>query len=351
MKTIFTIFTILLLFNSCQRPTYNIFKGDTKYITSFPKTDSLKGDTIIINSFGANTIHIVDSFMVFVGSRLDTFYKVCSKNNYEFLGSYVPKGRGDSELSDITFPIFCKTESDGAKIYLQDRGSSTIKIFNITQSVKSQRTIFDEERINIKSFPGFKALYPINDTLFFTHYFDYKEDKECYSLLNSNTNIPLYIDTIYTEKLSSRGNIFLWNTFNCLNPNKQKYATAMQFFNQINIYEIDKRKALTIIPQGESSHLEEVETTLMPEKMEYYEDLISTENQIWALYANQNRKDWATKENISTEIHILDWDGNPQHKLILPQKINKIALDEEQKILYGMTSSEQVFKYNLDHIL
>ncbi len=350
MKILIFIGFYLLLLTSCQQRPQNIFIGSVRMISDFPKTVTLIGDTIAIDNFGANTIHIIDSFMIFAGGRLDTFYKVCSKYDYTYLGNYIPQGRGQSELSSISFPLFYQTDSSGAKIFLQDRENLTIKTFNITKSVKKRRTVFDNENIDIKNLPGLKTLYPINDTLFFLHYFNYRNNKECYALLNSDTQIPLYTDTIYNNSISSRGNIFLWNTFGSINYNKKRYVTAMQFFNQINIYNIDTRNALTIIPNNTQTQIKEVEETLMPEKMEYYEDLISTDSQIWALYANKNRKDWATQENISTEIHVLDWDGNPLVKFILPQKINKIALDEEQKILYGMTSSEKVFKYPINQL-
>lgn len=350
MKIIPFIILYLLLLSSCRQRPQNIFIGNTKTINDFPKTDTLTGDTISIDNFGANTIHVIDSFMIFAGGRLDTFYTVCSKYDYTHLGNYIPQGRGQSELSGISFPLFNQTDTSGAKIFLQDRENLTIKTFNITQSVKAGQTIFDNRTIDIKNLPGLKALYPLNDTLLFLHYFNYKNNKECYALLNANTLIPLYTDTVYNNSLSSRGNIFLWNTFGSINHNKKRYVTAMQFFNQINIYDYNTRKAITIIPYNNQTQLTEVEETLMPEKMEYYEDLISTDTQIWALYANQNRKDWATKENISTEIHIFDWEGNPIKKLILPQKINKIALDEEQNLLYGMTSSEQVYKYPINRL-
>lgn len=350
-KIVFIISVSFLFFTSCQKTPSNIFIGETKYIASFPRTDSLMGDSITIDNFGANTIHVIDSFMVFAGGQLDTFYRVCSKYDYHHLGNYIPKGRGASELPDISFPIFCQYDADEAKIFLQDRGNSLIKTFNITQSVKAQKTIFDNEDINIKFLPGLKAIFPIDDSLFFVHYFNYKNEKECYTLMNMNSHVAIYEDTIYTDKLSRTGNIFLWNTFSRMKPDKTQYATAMQFFNQINIYNVGAQKALAIVPYEKITTLKDAEETIMPEKMEYYSDLIGTDSQIWALYANQNRKDWATKEGLSTEIHVLDWEGNPLMKLIIPQKIAKIALDEEQKLLYGMTLSEQVFRYNVGEIL
>lgn len=72
-------------------------------------------------------------------------------------------------------------------------------------------------------------------------------------------------DTIYTEKLNST-KTFQWNTFGSLNRDKQKYATAMQFFNQINIYQLNGKKATTIIPSTKATRLKEVEETPMPKK-------------------------------------------------------------------------------------
>lgn len=343
------IFICTLISTSCQRSPSNIFNGNIKYVEIFPKIDTLIGIPIEINNMGANTIHIIDSFMVFAGSRLDTFYSVSSKNNYQHLGNYVPKGRGDSELSNISFPMFCENDSNGIKIYLQDRANTNIKILNLTLSAKTKKTVFEKETIDLKYLPGIKFVFLMNDSTLFAHFFDYKSKKECYALINRYTHGIIRNDTVYTHKLNNTGNIFLWNTNNCMNTDKTKYVTAMQFFNQINIYELKNGDAVTIIPGRKITQQKEVEDKKMPDKIEYYVDLISGNDYFFGLYANQTRKDWAINETLSTEIHVFDWNGNPKMKLILPEKINKIALDEEQKILYGMATSEKVYKYKYDY--
>ena len=120
MKILIFIGFYLLLLTSCQQRPQNIFIGSVRMISDFPKTVTLIGDTIAIDNFGANTIHIIDSFMIFAGGRLDTFYKVCSKYDYTYLGNYIPQGRGQSELSSIRFPLFYPPDSSGAKLFLQD---------------------------------------------------------------------------------------------------------------------------------------------------------------------------------------------------------------------------------------
>ena len=89
----------------------------------------------------------------------------------------------------------------------------------------------------------------------------------------------------------------------------------------------------------------------MPEKFEYYEDLTSTSSFLFAVYANRSRKDWALLENVPTEIQVFDWDGNARYLIQTQEKLASIAIDEERKLLYGMTLAETVYKYDIATIL
>ena len=79
MKTSYIIYIVLLslLYCGCNfDQKQNIFIGENQYIKTFNDTITLNGKKIDIENMGANTIDVVDSFLVFSCSQLDTFYNV-----------------------------------------------------------------------------------------------------------------------------------------------------------------------------------------------------------------------------------------------------------------------------------
>ena len=347
----FILFTSL--YYSCNyKEEDNIFLGKSRYITSFSDTLFLKGEKVTIENMGAINIDIIDSFLVFSSGSLDTFYNVYSKYTYQHYGHFIPQGRGDNELPTISYPIFWSNEKGHSLIYLDNRATGTVKAWDITQSCAKRTTVFSPTPIDISPVPGFQYLYPLQGSVYFLHGRDYNTMNDYYALYDESKKQYSILDTVYLYPSGSVDDVFLLNTFKSFNPSQQKYATAMQFFNQINLYSLkNPHKHYSLIVGKHPTHLEEVKTTAMPEKFEYYEDLTSTSSFLFAVYANRSRKDWALLENVPTEIQVFDWDGNACYLIQTQEKLASIAIDEERKLLYGMTLAETVYKYDIATIL
>lgn len=353
MKVLFSSLLIILICICCIDKKENIYIGDMRYISSFKDTLYLDGKPVEIDNLGAMTIDVVDTFFVFVGSQWDNFYQVYSKYSCQRVGSFVPKGRGRNELPTVGFPIFCTGKGNNAVVWLHDRASNSVKMLNLSQSVTQRRTVFEEDWIEIKHVPGFKYLYPINDSILFLHGWNMALRNDYYALYHiSDENITI-LDTIYRSGLQDPGDMFLFNAFAGFHLKKQKYATAMQFFNQINIYSLDKEygKNIALTVGTDVNRLKDVEETAMPDKFEFYEDMVCTDSLLFAIYANKSRKDWAMMDTLPVDIHVFDWEGNPICLLHVKEKLAKLAIDEEEGILYGMTLGEKVYKYDLTGVI
>lgn len=350
-KIVLNIFILLFVtfIYSCNVAEHkNIYDGYAKYITSFPDTIELFGERIELDNVGAKSIDCVDTFLVFATSQLETFYTVYSTQTYKHLGDFIPKGMGKNEMANIAYPIFSKERNGEALLFLNDILNKEVKAFNITRSVNKSHTIFDEENISINNYLNSKYIYPISDSIYFCHIFDIQQKNDFYASYNKNTEHLKKLKDVYTTSLENIGNVFLFNSYGCFNPIQQKYATAMQFFNQINIYPYNSNtEAFSLIIGNKETEIKKVEKTNMPEKIEYYEDMICTDEFIFAIYANCTRKEWATSENLSVDLHVFDWNGTPLCLIKLNEQIAKIAFDKNSNILYGMTLNEEVYKYDL----
>ena len=353
MKKIIYIILILLAYN-CQnegKSNENIFIGETIFIDKFPLDLSLKGEYISLTSLGAESMYSIDTFLIFISSKIDTFYSVYSTKTEKHILNLLPKGRGINEFSNANSPLLNCIDSNCMKIYLFDRTHSCISTLNLTKSLQNLTTILDSNTIDLNIEPEIKGAFLLNDSSLFYHYFSFSNRNEYYSIYNRKTNTFIQQDSIYRHSINNIGNIFLWTTHSCYNLGEQKYATAMEFLNQINLYSLPQKKAISLVYNGNISDLKKVEECPMPEKYTYYVDFTSTTKLLFGLYANQTRKDWALKDNITTEIHVIDWEGIPKFKLNIQEKLSKIAINEKEKIMYGLTQEEEVYKYNLEEIL
>lgn len=329
MKSLICPIIILIIISCTQQ---DIMIGRNILIKEFPQEINLSGEKLDITSIGVNNIFVVDTFLIcYKAMGLDEFFDIYSTNTYQSLGKFLSPGRGPNEFLNATYMGQHFKDSSNTYMWIKDEALMKLTLFNLTESVKQQKTL--------------------NDSSLFYHYFSFSNRNEYYSIYNRKTNTFIQQDSIYRHSINNIGNIFLWTTHSCYNLREQKYATAMEFLNQINLYSLSQKKAISLVYNGNISDLKKVEECPMPEKYTYYVDFTSTTKLLFGLYANQTRKDWALKDNITTEIHVIDWEGIPKFKLNIQEKLSKIAINEKEKIMYGLTLEEEVYKYNLEEIL
>jgi hypothetical protein len=87
----------------------------------------------------------------------------------------------------------------------------------------------------------------------------------------------------------------------------------------------------------------------MPFKKEYYVDLRDSGEFFFGLYANQTRQEWATGDRPG-EIHVINWNGQPICKLLTKEKLVHFDIDPIHNVLYAITESDEVYKYDLGKI-
>ncbi len=52
-------------------------------------------------------------------------------------------------------------------------------------------------------------------------------------------------------------------------------------------------------------------------------------------------------DNVSSEIFVVDWNGNPLCKLELKEQLVTIFISEEENVLYGIDNNEIIYRYNI----
>lgn len=360
-----TIYTLLcvFLFVSCSNKTEvsNIVK-----VKEFEKVFNLEGEQILKNDNSAFSISVIDSLLLTLASGTDYHYNLYSKNSFKYLGSL---GKRGDEPNSWMFPSynnqFDKDNTD-LKIWLSSDIKSEIIQVNLTSTIKSKdnNTIVDKKiDIDTKLFPFTRLLY-VNDSIFYgdSGYFDSKRCRLKRYSLKANA-IDISYSDLFPKVLNQK--LFPSEMLNNLyhsklrkKPNEVTFASAMEYFNRIDIFDKDLNTKLSIVGDGltddnqlDAAELDIEEGSPFQELTIYYRDINLRDSYIYSLYLNQPRKEFG-KNSKPVEIRIFDWEGNAKYLLKIPDYILNISVDEKEGWIYGVAPyDEKILRYNIKDII
>ena len=320
----------------------NMMIGKNILIKEFPQEINLIEEKLDITSIGVNNIFVVDTFLIcYKAMGLDEFFDIYSTNTYQSLGKFLSPGRGPNEFLNATYMGQHFKDSSNTYMWIKDEALMKLTLFNLTESIKQEKTIIDSCIYLDRVQEGYSFL--INDTLINIDPYPENVFFKTYELSTDKLLEPIKMFKNPYPNHSYQDQIFAMTT--TLRPNNKRFASSMIFFNQINIYSSNfkYRKSLSIYTPTPS--IKQVLNTPREERIVYYSLVGSTMKYIYALYINQPNSSWDTPRKI--EIHIFDWDGIPIQKLIIPQNIIYFTIDEKHKQLLGITSNEEIYKYDI----
>lgn len=354
LKKILYIFVIVFSLFSCNKNDEGktLFMHITPELKSFQNFKNIEGKELFVSNFGATSFCIIDTFSIFTTPQLDTLYSISSSQNWKHLGNFVSKGGGNKERIRPYLPM-CKVKFDNdILMLLYDNHKANCELFNITQTISKNEPSFYPYNVVLSNVHNIYKIYPMEDSIFFVDYLNAKNISQYYAKIDGVTgNIIEEKMAIESNNVLSLNESYMLATYTDFNIEQKKYVGAMTFVDQINFYDIDNiNNSFCITTNKQIKSLLEASRTLMPEKIEYYGELRTTNSYIFALYINQNRKDWSL-ENKPGTIQVFDWEGNPIIELKTREKIKTFDIDIVNKKLIGMTDDERLYEYNLSFIL
>ncbi|REG78469.1 TolB-like 6-bladed beta-propeller domain-containing protein [Algoriphagus antarcticus] len=348
MKSLSYLYLIMLIVFGCNNKNNNIFKKIQPNNIIFEKTYELKGEELEIDAFVSNNLIIFDTLIILVTPQSETLYHAISTNDYNWDKKFIRKGEGPNEFQNVLKPLSYEKKDNDLLLTFYDKAREGLFHYNLTQSFNQGIDIF-QDTISLGETTEIYRAYKITDNKVFIDNLDFINLNQIYSVYEDKKIIST--DTALVSGLINQSDSYIMTTITSFNKNKLKYAGAMMFMDQINIYDINNPNNSLAITANNNNRpsINEVSQTLMPYKNEFYVDLRQTDSYIFGLYANQSRKEWATGDNPGV-IHILDWEGNPICKLKTKEKLIHFDIDSNSNTLYGMTEKEEIIKYNLDEI-
>lgn len=336
----------ILLLCSCKK--------DQDVIKQFPVTENIEPSLIPINEIiKIGSIHKLDNYIILrnIDQNAEYLFFVYSYPDFNFLYSFCPRGNGPEEF---LMPSVIKNTPSNLFSF-RDHATNQFVTFQLSDS---SAYLID------------KFYFRPDETHFFweINYID----KNIYLLKrnNSKSSHRELWDLFLKTKLDD-----LPNTFNLekemgneyytefddiwISSNSSKMVFAYFFINRIefgtvNNYklEIESYIGTNIHPEfytfkkGKSGGKYEYNVDY---NVVYYEFVTSSNNYVYALFAN---KPWGELEkNHSSIIEIYDWNGKPKKILNLKQGISSFIVDENEHTLYAINPDENedaILKYQIE---
>ena len=371
MKKIFlTAITAILFFYGCKKnndSTY--FNGEIIIVDMPKKAEHVTGEIITLDDIYTGSFYVYDSLIVFNSTQFpDQLLSVFNLHTKKQVGYFCNKGNGPDEFYNVSVCNFV-IDNNHLRLWLYAFNEQKMLLLNITESINSQTTQYD----SIYTLDWRKNyIYPFNwifdmneqtilakcpSNVVFVKYDAYYASN--YYLFNPFTadTIRSYIihnRPVINEMIEAIAPIIHLGSIDQIKPDKRKIAMGMWVISQINILDLETGKLLGLRNKNtpDYSYLEEYPLNLR----EYYFRLCVDNDYIYGLYANiildiDSDVPWDISTN---EIHIFDWEGNFVKRVILDHKINEIAVDLANRILYGYNSNtleEELYAYDIRNML
>lgn len=341
MKSIYLSLIITVCF-SCNDS--NLFKDQAIIIKQFPKTVHVKGENTDLEIIGINNLYLVDTFLIaYTALHSDSYFKIYSTNTYNYIGDFLPIGRGPNEFYAISYFNCYDITPQLTSIWLQN--ALIAYRWNITESVKQKTTIIDST-ILLKGILAEGIWLHGNRNLLKA---EYSKNNMNYQVYDITQNKIIQNHRVFPSNISRRLLPLVTIDFK-LKPDKNRIAMLGGNLNSICIYDVSFSNTIYRTIYDESISLEKNIKLKEEDRTVYYSDSRLTDQYIYGLYLSQPEKNRRYHSG-NEEIHIFDWEGNPVMKIVVAENIMFFTVDEKNKCLYGLTSDEKIYKYDLTEYL
>ena len=328
---------------------------DVKEIDYLGKSrTTLVGKQLDWEVMGADDMIIQDSLLMFITSDVKGQLKVFNLNTQKQVGSFCLKGRAGNEFLQV-IDLSRQTYVKDADIYypLVDPYNNELKEVNVSESIRRQSTVVTS--VSESRFPDTFVLLDndINKRFVCSYYVepDVMDIKSIpvthYVKKGDNVDvIKVYGGKMKLEDKHSAITPYAGNLYK--HPDRNLVVKVHAGMDYLFFFDFDRNKNFAVHQKGAVSF-----DDILPQNKDgkiTFSDVALAKDCIFILYFDtpENRNLAKTDERRKPELLVFDWDGNFLWSAKFDKRINRIAYDEKNHILYGMDSSiEELYSFNL----
>ena len=365
-------FLIICAVTSCNKPHYSF---DVKEVDYVNQSDTMIDGTMLDLELplGIRSLTLCDSFFIFLTSDPEGQLMVYSKD-WRMLGKFGNHGRARNEIIN---PAFVSRQvfvgKDGTVSVPLSEQRSRIKLINLTESIKRQKTIVSNQR-DCSSIYYLFLDDNINNTIeFFTSKFDpYYLDIAVLPYFEIKRNgsekakkIELYPSLIDVENNSDAD--YFYNGKLYKHPTRNLVIQPLVHIDYIIFLDIDNEKYFGIHQIGSPSFDDSFTAVKQKEDRDgkpyltyqgkrfgsHYTDVFCSDSFFMVLYYAGDYSLNVEDPSLSKpELLIFDWEGNLLRSMKLAKQISSIIYDANTSTLYGLDRDyEHIYSFDLTDVI
>ncbi|KYG80519.1 TolB-like protein [Roseivirga ehrenbergii] len=350
---------------------------DIKPYNSFPKNESLKHSKIQINEvLYPESIHLIDDLAIIMDQKSDYAVHFFKLSDWSLIAQYGTRGNGPAEVQTLKFHGQFIKEGNETYLWFSDFKTFRLKKISLSGMLNNIKT---EPVISYKLPPElamtYDDIYAVSDNEFIGtiqgNIFDFTDDPKAGRFFNLNMsdknikwtpNFPEQKLQGPKEKLG-----YLYSSHTTFNNSTNQIASALRYYDRIDIIDVVKDKALTVV-QEDNVKFKEVDLTddyyLTPPKTRFYNGLgYSTDKFIYFFYSNTTAQQGIdfykglTSNYPNKELLVFDWEGNPvYHAQLDKPSLGSFFVDEKTWKLYAIdgypeNEDDMIISYSLPNLL
>lgn len=340
---------------ACSSNEYYYLQKNFTLIDDNVQEEKLIGSVVPgSDNYDAIKIFACDTLCLFYSwKNPNGFFSILNIKNGQELGTYCPKGNGPQETTGMD-PIFEVYNERGAlKAEIIDIHRDRIFAWNITESVKTKKTIYDTIRPfnRLSRYPcSYNWCFRLDDSRYFTctSPIPFEDINRVvtpkYAIISSLNNqltrdYPIYTDSIIIVPGNRKWILSNFVSMECcMKPDKSKVALGMSYYPQVNILDLESG-ALKCYRLNNSPSIS------ILKRIWYYASMCCDERYIYGLYNAQDLSQ-SRNENMVSVIHVYDWNGHIIRKFTLEQLFDQICLDNN--IIYAFDRRGKIIRYDIN---
>jgi len=354
MKRNASLLFVLAMIISCNNDSFEFETFD-----KFPNETHLKHEVIETPPVLFSTVGIVllDDVLITIDSKADKHFNVFQLPDYEYIGSYINRGRGPNE------EIFI--HSNISKI-------NKNKFIYSSYFTHVKKAAFNKEENKIEILESFSLPTPLHeiqhafwlDGKIYGRHRNESKNKEFVKFNPDDNTFSVFGPSFpeLDENISLEKRRAFFSPGFTVKPDKTLIACTYNNLPILRIINTDgtlKRdmRFNNDLPFPHGLLRSNPSISDLDNKQHNYFDRSSTGKYIYALYwgvlegerHGPDRRDGPFELDYSNEIHVWDWDGNPVKKIVLDRKIRSFDVTPDDKYLIGssINSKDKLFKYPL----
>lgn len=276
--------------------------------------------------------------------KTEWFYKIFSKNSFEYEGNLLRRGRGPMEETDV-MPFF-KNYSSDAFLF---KSTSDIKVANIQHSGDGlSLDILDEFALPAGMYADYD-FFLLEDKICSANTFSSPErDFKCFNLNTDSIFEWGELTPLQRPESLPPHEVFFLAKYTTISPNRNLLAVAYQNLPILRIYCTKSGQMLHQLQMADGSgNVEYFERNIFDRGfISFYGQVKSTREYIYALYRGSEL--FVEDENMpdhASVLHVWKWDGTPVMAIEFDRPITSydISPDNKQIIASSVVDVDRLF--------